>query len=185
MRTSPPHKDEPARYPSVTVYQGENLINKVNEAGYGWVRDNSPGFTETNDFNSFIVNATLEPMEGMGLSAYFNPEPGDTDRNTTAGASFHTEIANFIFDAEYIGVLSREKHVTDNREYNENAWFVSIGYQIIDPLMIAARYESSDADRSAAGNLENRCSVGATYTLYENDFFVCNLMGEYRRSDLV
>ena len=168
---------------SVTVYRGETLITRVVEADFGWERDNSAGFTETNDVNSFILSAGFEPVEGVSLSAYFNSEPGDTDRNTSAGASIHAEIANFIFDAEYIGALSREKHVTDNKEYNENAWVASLGYQVTDPLLLAVRYESFDADRSAAGNLENRYSLGVTYTLFENDTFACSLMGEYRRSE--
>jgi len=168
---------------SVTVYRGETLIARVNDAEFGWARDNTAGYTETNDVNSVIFNATMAPVQGVNFSLFFNSEPGDTDRNTTAGLSVHAEVSNFIFDAEYIGALGREKHVTDDREYKEKAWAASLGYQITDPLLMAVRYESFDADQNAAENLENRYSVGATYTLLENDTFVCSLMGEYRRSE--
>jgi hypothetical protein len=86
-------------------------------------------------------------------------------------------------DLEYITALDREQRVTDNREYNESAWFASIGYQISEPFVVAMRYENFDADRSASGNLDYRYGFAATYTLFENDSFACNLMGEYRRSE--
>ncbi|MCP3873654.1 MAG: porin [Desulfobacteraceae bacterium] len=167
---------------SFTLYKGETLITKVNDSGYGWSRDNTAGYTVSDAVNSFIISSSIEPVEGFALSIYFNSEPGDTDRNTTLGGAVHFEVANLILDGEYIQAIKRELHVTDNQEYNEKAWTVSLGYQIVDPLMVAGRYESFDADNETAGNLENRYSVGATYTLLEMDSFVCSLMGEYRKS---
>lgn len=168
---------------SVTVYRGETLIKRVSEAGYGWSRNHTAGYTETNDVESYILSGSIEPMEGLAFSLFFNSEPGDTDRNNTMGASAHFEKAGFIADAEYIGALQREKHVADDKEYKESAWFISLGYQVLDPLLLAIRYESFDADKSAAENLENRYSIGATYTLLEKDDFVCSLMGEYRKTE--
>ena len=77
----------------------------------------------------------------------FNSEPGDTVRNDTIGGSLHWEFVGFIADSEYITVLNREKHLTDNREYKEKAWFVSLGYQIIDPLLLTVRYKDFSADK--------------------------------------
>lgn len=168
---------------SATIYRGETLIARVNDAGFGWARNNTAAYSETNDVNSFILSGTISPFEGVSFSVFFNSEPGDSDRNTSAGAAIHAELSNFIFDAEYIGALEREKHVTDNKEYKEDAWVASLGYQIIDPLLVAVRYESFDAGRDMAENLENRYSIGATYTLFENGSFLCSLMGEYRKSE--
>ncbi|MCP4721521.1 MAG: LbtU family siderophore porin [Desulfobacteraceae bacterium] len=168
---------------SFTIYKGEILTNRIHEAEYGWERDNTPGYEETNDLSSYIASASFSPMEGMSLSAYFNSEPGETERNTTLGASFHWEIANFIADAEYIGALNREKHVADNKEYTESAWVTSLGYQVLDSLVLAVRYEGFYADKKQAGNLDYRYGLGATYSLFKNDDFACNLLGEYRRTE--
>jgi hypothetical protein len=170
---------------SATLYKGETLMDKISGAGYGFSRDNAPGYAAKNDVNSFILNATLSPVENLILSAYFNSEPGDGDRNTTAGVSAHYEITDFILDVEYIGAINREKHFTDNQEYNESAWFVSIGYQVMDPLLAAIRYENFDDDQSGNQDehLDYRYSIGLTYTLFESDSFACSLSGEYRKSE--
>lgn len=168
---------------SFTAYKGETLISRANDTGYGWVRDTAAGYSGTNDISSYIVSGSISPVDGMTLAVYFNSEPGDSDRNNTLGGSVHLEIAGFIADAEYIGALDREMHVTDNREYTESAWFVSLGYQVLDPLLLAVRYEDFDADRSASGNLDCRYGFGTTYTLFSDDTFACNLMAEYRRSE--
>ena len=110
---------------------------------------------------------------------------GDGDRNDTAGISAHYEIANFILDGEYIGAIKREKHYTDNQEYKESAWFVSLGYQIMNPLLAAIRYESFDDGQSddQDEHLDCRYSIGLIYTLFENEDFACSLLGEYRKSE--
>ncbi len=168
---------------SVTVYKGEALIDRVNSAGYGWSRNNSAGYAVTNDVSSLIVSTSLSPVEGLVLSAFYNSEPGDTDRNTTLGGAVHYEYAGFMADAEYIGALEREKHVADDQEYKESAWVVSLGYQVTDPLVLAVRYEAFDADKEQAQNLERRYGVGASYTMIEDDSFVCTLLTEYRRTE--
>lgn len=168
---------------SVTVYKGETLITRVNDTGYGWARDNTAGYAVTNDVSSYIVSMSISPVDGLTLAAYYSSEPGDTDRNTTLGGSLHFELADFIADAEYIGALNREYHITDDREYKENAWFVSLGYQIADPLLCSVRYEDFDADKRQSGNLDYRYGIAATWTLFETENFTCTLLGEYRRSE--
>ena len=170
---------------SATFYKGEALIEKVDEAGYGAGRDNTSGYTASDDVKSYILNMSLSPVENLTLSAYFDSEPGDGDRNTTAGVSAHYEIAGFILDGEYIGAINREKYYTDNQEYKESAWFVALGYQIMNPLLAAIRYESFDDGQSGDQDehLDYRYSLGLTYTLFENDNFACNLLGEYRKSE--
>ena len=170
---------------SATLYKGEALIDQVSGAGYGFTRDNTPGYAAEDEIKSYILNITMSPVENLTLAAYFNSEPGDGDRNTTAGISAHYEIADFILDGEYIGAFSREKHFTDNKEYNESAWFVSLGYQVMDPLLAAIRYESFDDDQSGDQDehLDYRYALGMTYTLFENDSFACSLSGEYRKSE--
>jgi hypothetical protein len=170
---------------SATLYKGETLIDRVSDAGYGFTRDNSAGYAADDDIKSYILNMSLSPVENLTLSAYFDSEPGDGDRDTTAGVSAHYEISGFILDGEYIGAIDREKHFTDNLEYNESAWFVSLGYRIMDPLLAAIRYESFDDGQSGDQDehLDCRYSIGLTYTLFENDNFTCNLSGEYRKSE--
>ena len=170
---------------SATVYKGEELIAHLEEAEYGFERDNSPTYEETDDVSSYIGNITISPVEGLDLAAYYDSEPGDGDRNETAGITVHYEIGKVTLDAEYIAAISREKHFTDNKKYKESAWFGAVAYQAAEPLEIAARYEAFDDDITGEqdGHLTDRYSIGFTYTLFENDSFATNLMGEYRISN--
>ncbi|MBC8461656.1 MAG: LbtU family siderophore porin [Deltaproteobacteria bacterium] len=170
---------------SATVYKGETLMGHLVESEYGYERDNSPTYEETNDVDSYVLNITMEPTDGLLLSLYYDSEPGDDNRNDTIGGTVHWEISRFAFDWEYIKATQREKHFSDNLEYKDSAWFLAAAFQIIDPLEIAARYEAFDdgMDGDQDGHLEDRYSVGLTYTLFEKDSFVLNLMGEYRRSN--
>ncbi len=170
---------------SATIYKGEELMGHLEEAEYGFARDNSPAYyEETDDVNSYIGNITISPLDALMLSAYYDSEPGDGDRNETAGISAHYEIGMVTLDAEYIAALSREKNFTDNKEYNESAWFIGVAYQA-EPLEIAARYEAFNDDITGEqdGHLTDRYSIGFTYTLFENNTFATNLMGEYRVSN--
>jgi len=169
---------------SATVYKGEELMTHLNDAEYGFERSNSPSYEETDDVNSYIGNITISPLEGLILAVYYDSEPGDAERNETAGATVHCEMGRFTVDAEYIAALSREKHFTDNKEYKESAWFAAVAFQAMDLLEIAARYEAFDDDITGDqdGHLTDRYSVGFTYTLFEKDDFVTSLMGEYRIS---
>lgn len=157
----------------------------MSAADYGWARDPATNPAPTDDVESYIFNVSIAPIEGLNLSAYYDSEPGQGSRNETGGGMFEYQIGMFTFDAEYIAALNREKHVTDNKEYKESAWFGAIACQVIDPLEIAVRYEAFDDDKSSDQDkhLENRYSVGANYTLFEKDSFVTTLMVEYRRSN--
>ena len=170
---------------SATIYRGEVLMAQLVEAGYGFERNNSPTYAETDDLSAYIGNITISPIEALMLSAYYNSEPGDRERNETAGLTVHYEIGMFTLDAEYIAALSREKNFTDNEDYKESAWFGAVAFQVMDPLEIAARYEAFDDDIGGEqdGHLEDRYSIGFTYTLFEKDDFATNLMGEYRVSN--
>jgi len=185
---------------SATIYKGEALMTHMLDGAYGLDRTyldelgSLPGwrtggmsgtYEETDDLSSYIGNITISPIEALMLSAYYDSEPGDGDRNKTAGISVHYEIGMVTLDAEYIAALSREKHFTDNKEYKESAWFAAIAFQTMEPLEIAARYEAFDDDIAGEqdGHLTDRYSTGFTYTLFENDSFATNLMGEYRISN--
>ena len=83
---------------------------------------------------------------------------------------------------EYITALNRERDPADN-EYKEAAWTASLGYQITDPLLLAVRYEGFDADNTDNDSLDNRFTLGGTYTLFTFNTFTCNLMGEYSHTE--
>ena len=170
---------------SATLYKGEELMTHLVDAGYGFERDNSPGYEETDDVSSYILNITIFPIEALMLSAYYDSEPGDGNSNETAGGTIHFEFQKITFDAEYIAAIQREKHFKDNREYNESAWFAAIAFQVMDPFEIAARYEAfdDDIDGDQDGHLDYRYSLGFTYTLFEKDDFATSIMGEYRVSN--
>jgi len=170
---------------SATVYKGEVLADKLSEAAYGWTRDPDPNPDPTDDLESYIFNVSIVPLEGLNLSAYYDSEPGQNNRNETGGGAIECQIGIFTFDVEYIAAIQREKNATDNKEYKESAWFGAVACQIIDPLEIAARYEVFDDDKNGDQDqhLENRYSIGANYKLFEKDSFVTTLMLEYRGSN--
>jgi len=170
---------------SATIYKGEELMTHLVDSEYGFEPNNRPTYEETDDVSSYIGNITISPLDALLVSAYYDSEPGDDDRNETAGISVHYEIGMVTLDAEYIAAISREKHFTDNKEYNESAWFIGVAYQAAEPLEISARYEAFDDDITGEqdGHLTDRYSIGFTYTLFENDSFATNLMGEYRISN--
>jgi len=169
---------------SIVAYKGEVLIQRLSNAGYGFERDNSPGYQATDNVSSYIFNMTISPMDGLFFSAYFDSEPGEGERNTTLGGSVHWEVAGLIIDGEYIGALKRENHYTDNIEYKEAAWFGSIGFQVMDTLIAAVRYENFDDGKKGnqAEHMDHRYSVGAMITLFEQDTVACYLLGEYRKT---
>lgn len=164
---------------SFTIYKGETLITTLNDAGYGWSRPT--GAATTDDVDSYILSGSISPIENLSVSAFFNSEPGDSDRNNTAGAAVSYAAGPFSVDAEFIGAIDRE--LNSGQEYKENAWTIELGYQVTDPMLLAVRYEAFDADQSADGNLENRCAAAVTYNLLSNDSFSCDLMGEVRHTE--
>ena len=170
---------------SATLYKGEVLADKLSESGYGWERDPNPNPDPTDDVSSYILNISMVPFEGARLNAYFDSEPGQGDRNETAGGAIEYTVGPVIFDAEYITALNREKNVTANKKYKESAWFVAIAYQVVDSLELAARYEAfeDDQDGDQDGYLEDRYLIGTNYTFFENDNISTVLMFEYRRSN--
>ena len=171
---------------SLTLYRGEVLADKAEEAGIGFTRDKG-SYSATNDVSSYIANITAYCLENcMSFAVYFDSEPGQGDRNETIGGSFHyfIDAINLSLDAEVMAAVSRENDSNDD-EAKESAGFLAAAYQVFDPLQLAVRYEFFDDDVSGdqAGSLENRYSLGATYTLFEKDPFVCNLMAEYRKTN--
>ena len=164
---------------SATVYRGDTLIEHLDEAEVGA----EVVIPDNDDVSSFIANITMEPAEGLLLSAYWDSEPGNDERNETLGGTVHYEFWKVTLDTEYIGATKREK--TGGKEYKEFAWFAAAAFQVIDPLEIAVRYGAfnDDIDGDQDGHLENRYSVGASYTLFEKDDFATTLMLEYRKSN--
>ena len=184
---------------SATIYKGEEMMIHMLDGAYGLNRAYQDGagalpgwrtggmratYAATDDVSSFIGSASISPLKGLSLGLYYDSEPGDGRRNETLGGMVHYEIWKLAFDWEYIGALQRESDSVDNLEHKESAWFGAIAFQVIDPLELAIRYEAFDDDITADqnGNLEDRFSLGATYTLFTKDNFTTSLMAEYRRS---
>ena len=168
---------------SLTTYRGETLADRAEEAGLGFTRDKSAGYEATNDISSFIANITAYCFNDcMSFALFYNSEPGDGERNETIGGTFHYLIESINLDLDFEGMWATSREKVSGPEAKESAWFVGAAYQVIDPLQLAVRYEQfdDDIDGDQAGTLENRFSIGGTYTLFEKDNFVCNLMAEYR-----
>ncbi len=132
---------------SITVYEGEEIIENLNDFETHEFR---PGRQESDDVRSFIANVTLEPVEDMLiLSVFYDSEPGDGRRNQTMGGAFTLDVWKFSLDAEYITALEREKG-ENGEENKDSAWVVGLALQPIEsvPLEFAVRYEDFDDDQS-------------------------------------
>jgi hypothetical protein len=148
---------------SVTVYEGQGIIDNLEDFG---AHDFKPGRVEDDRVSSFIAAATFEPLaEILTVAAYYNTEPGDDNRNRSLGGALTLNIREFIFDAEYITALEREKG-DDGFENKENAWFVALTYQPTQKLELATRYEKFNDDRSGDQDeiLDDRYLAGFNYS---------------------
>lgn len=71
---------------SFSVYRNPQVINNLEEFD---THDVSPGRQKEDKFRSFITNVTLEPIEDtLTLSAFYNSEPGDGNRNQSIGGAY-------------------------------------------------------------------------------------------------
>jgi len=164
---------------SFTVYKGEKVMDQVTEIGSAPGRNTShTAADKTDDVQSYIASLSIQPLEGLTIGTAFNSEPGYDSKNNTVNAFAEFSLAGFTFDCEYFGAVKREKF-SDNKTYKEKAWTAGLAYQVMEPLEIAARYETFDNDRNTDLNedIDYTLAVGANYELFDN----VTLMGEYRK----
>ncbi|MHC4458857.1 MAG: LbtU family siderophore porin [Planctomycetota bacterium] len=162
---------------SVTVYEGQNIIENLEDFG---THEFSPGRMKEEDVDSFIANVTLEPLEEiLSLAVFYNSEPGDGNRNRSMGGALTLNVWKFVFDTEYITALEREKG-GDGKENKDNAWFVALAFQPSEKLELATRYEVFNDDRS--GDQDeipgDRYLAGFNYSFFN----FATLSFEYRHS---
>ena len=151
---------------SLSVYEDPQVIeNLQNFNTHDW----GPGRQKEDKFRSYIANITLEPLEdALILSAFYDNEPGDGNRNQTVGGAFTLNYWKFTLDAEYITALTREKG--ENEEENkESAGVVGLAFEPLESLQLATRYEvfSDDTRGDQDEVLNYRIVAGFNYSLLE------------------
>jgi hypothetical protein len=149
---------------SFTVYGGQEIIENLEDFG---VHEFTPDRQEEDDVSSFIANVTLEPVEDMlGVSVYYDSEPGDGRRNQTIGGAFTLDVWKFSLDGEYITALEREKG-ENGEENKDSAWVVGLAFRPLEsvPLAFVTRYEDFDDDQSGGQDevLDHRYVAGFSY----------------------
>ena len=164
---------------SVTIYEGQLVIENLVSFDTHEFRDERQN---SDEIDSFIANFSIEPIgEQLFLSAFYNSEPGDGNRNESLGGSVTLEIWDFLIDTEYITALARENG--DNGEENkESAWFVALTYLATEELELAGRYEVFDDDTRGDQDevVDYRYLTGFNYAL--SDFATFSF--EYRHTEL-
>ena len=170
---------------SFSAYRDPQVIeNLQNEDTHNF----RAGRQKEDDFRSFIVSATIEPVEdALTLSAFYDSEPGDGDRNRSIGGALTLNYWRFLLDAEYITALERE--LGENKEENkESAVVVGLAFEPLDSLLLATRYEAfwDDTRGDQDEVLDYRIIAGFSYSLLElfDIFFLteAKLIFEYRYS---
>jgi hypothetical protein len=151
---------------SLSVYRDAQAIeNLQNEDTHEW----RSGRQKEDRFKSFIANITVEPIEDtLNLSAFYNSEPGDGNRNQSIGGAFSLNYWKFTLDAEYITALEREEG--DNEEENkEDARVVGLAFDLLDSLQLATRYEvfSDDTRGDQDEVVDYRIVAGFNYSLLD------------------
>ncbi len=197
---------------SLTVYKGEEQMDHLFESGLFDADTLSRKGEESDDVESFVLAASLTPVENyLTLFAAWLSEPGRGRRNNTVNAGISLVppfIENMRIDGEYMKALNREEYDGVDREFKEGALSVSVAYQFVlrereviggglfaerkahivsEPFEIAARYEHFDddgmTDKAVAWSVEDRYSLGARYTFYNDWILTAYLSAEYRHSD--
>jgi hypothetical protein len=151
---------------SLSVYEDPQVIeNLQNFNTHDW----GPGRQKEDKFRSYIASIMLEPLEDtLILSAFYDNEPGDGNRNQTVGGAFTLNYWKFTLDAEYITALTREKG--ENEEENkESAGVVGLAFEPLESLQLATRYEvfSDDTRGDQDEVLNYRIVAGFNYSLLE------------------
>ncbi len=170
---------------SFSVYRNPQIPDQLNDFE---THDFRTGRQEQDKFRSYIVNATLEPIEDtLMLSAFYNSEPGDGDRNQSIGGALTLNYWKFTLDAEYARALEREKGENE-KENKESAGVVGLAFDLLDSLQLAARYEafSDDTHGDQDEVLDYRIITGFNCSLSDlfDVFFITDtsLLFEYRYS---
>ena len=148
---------------SFSVYEDPQVIENLQNFD---THDFRPERQKEDKFRSYIANVTLEPIEDtLTLSAFYDSEPGDGNRNQSIGGAFTLNYWKFTLDAEYITALQREKG--ENEEENkESAGAVGLAFDLLDSLQLATRYEAfSDDTRGDQDEvLDYRIVAGFNYS---------------------
>ena len=151
---------------SFSIYEDPQVIENLQNFD---THDFRPERQKEDKFRSFITNITLEPIEdSLILSAYYDSEPGDGNRNQTVGGAFTLKYWKFTLDAEYITALTREKG--ENEEENkESAGVVGLAFDLLDSWQLATRYEVYDDDNPGDQDevLDYRIVAGFNYSLLD------------------
>jgi hypothetical protein len=151
---------------SFSVYRDAQVIENLQNED---THDFRAGRQKEDRFRSFIANVTLVPIEdNLTLSAFYNSEPGDGNRNQSIGGAFTLNYWKFTLDAEYVTALEREKG--DNEEENkENARVVGLAFDLLDSLQLATRYEvfSDDTRGDQDEVVDYRIVSGFNYSLLD------------------
>ena len=164
---------------SLTIYEGQRVIQNLVSFDTHEFRDERQN---SDEIDSFIANFSIEPLdEQVFVSAFYNSEPGDGNRNESLGGALTVAVWDFLIDTEYITALAREKG--DNGEENkESAWFLGLTYLATEELELAARYEVFDDDARGDQDevVDYRYLAGFNYAL--SDFAAFSF--EYRYTEL-
>ncbi len=196
---------------SLTLYRGNDLIEKVYESGF--VMENPARFFAVNSRgeeveplidnhghgNSFIFRTSLMPLEGLGLHLYYGLEKGDRYNNNSAGGAVSLNYWKLIMDAEVVFALQREgrsefiglagvdrwQRVDD--DFKERAWTATLAFHSTEALELAVRYEDFDhgADGEIDESLDWRASIGLNYNVWSHENLGLSLDAavEYRYSE--
>jgi len=164
---------------SFTIYEGQHVIENLVSFDTHEFRDQRQN---SDEIDSFIAGLSIEPIaDQVFLSAFYNSEPGDGNRNESLGGALTLTVWDFLIDTEYIAALAREKG--DNGEENkESAWFLGLTYLATEELELGGRYEVFDDDVRGDQDevVDYRYLAGFNYAL--SDFATFSF--EYRYTEL-
>ena len=180
---------------SATAYRGEEQMAHLFVSGLfdsaSVVRSTDAGLrAEADDVGSWILAATLSPLKDLVAGAAFVSEPGDGRRNQTLALWTGYTLGRATAEVEFASALGRERYVLQSsgarlrRSFEETMVSLGLRYNLTKPLQVAARLERFWDDGLARAaeiwSAETRVSVGAGYTLYEQEETSARVLLEYR-----
>jgi hypothetical protein len=123
---------------SATAYKGTELMEHLFQSALFDTSRVGRLPVETNNVESFIVAASITPVDTLlTIFAAFSSEPGSDRKNLTANGGFNFKLPplpNLAIDVEYMKALQRERYllgaVPASRECRESVLAATVSYSL-------------------------------------------------------
>lgn len=132
--------------------------------------------------STHIISPTKSFKNDMRMSAIHSCTTINSARHDSLGGLINYKTSNFVLGAKYMLPFSFGEFYSDSQTKEEDAWGVSLKYQVTDPLYFDIHYEKSNSDIFTKNISSNKqYGLAATYTFSLRTESDCNVTSGYRK----